>query len=131
MQPKTYSYLRANFDNGLWVNQGYSQAKFHDEVLAVDYPAPNGGVNLERMQLNPLLTHDDDFSFAILGTDLAPSGKVDDRPRPTGSTSPTSTTSKGAGTPWIRPHSSIAGTATDSSATQGRVRLRPGTWPGR
>ena len=50
----------------------------------MNYPAPNGGVNLERMQLNPLLTHDDDFSFAILGADLAPSGKVDDPTPPYG-----------------------------------------------
>ncbi len=73
----------------LWKNmQGdqFNQKTTYDEFLSklkTAYPtSPVGGVNLERMQLPPLLTDDDDFSFAVLGQRLTPSGRIDDKTPP-------------------------------------------------
>jgi len=64
-----FSYLRKHFDGGRYVLT--SNAAFRDQVLAPRYGTVDGHVNLEPMQLHPLLTIDDDFFFAYIGGDAA------------------------------------------------------------
>jgi cytosine/adenosine deaminase-related metal-dependent hydrolase len=69
----TYSYLRKHLEGGRYVLT--NDAAFRDQVLAPRYGRlPDGRINLERIELRPLLAHDDHFFFALLGglTDPAP-----------------------------------------------------------
>ncbi len=73
----TFSYLRKHFEGGKYLLS--SDAEFRDLVLAPRYGRlPDGRVNLERIELHPLLTDEHHFFFSVLGQtpDPAPPFKL-------------------------------------------------------
>jgi hypothetical protein len=60
----TFSYLRARWNHGK--DAKLSERAFRDTVLATRYGLLDGRVNLERIELSPLLTDDDGFFFTAL-----------------------------------------------------------------
>lgn len=61
----TFSYLRQNFACGRHLLD--SEAAFRDQVLTPRFGTVDGRVNLERIEIVPLLAHDDDFFFVVTG----------------------------------------------------------------
>ena len=66
----SFTYLREHFECGRYLVVG--DDAFRDEVLASRYGTVDGRVNLEAMELKPLLADDDDFFFAFLGGERDP-----------------------------------------------------------
>jgi cytosine/adenosine deaminase-related metal-dependent hydrolase len=60
----TFSYLRARWNHGK--DAKLSERAFRDTVLATRYGVLDGRVNLERIELSPLLTDDDGLFFTVL-----------------------------------------------------------------
>jgi fermentation-respiration switch protein FrsA (DUF1100 family) len=60
----TFSYLRARWNHGK--DAKLTDRAFRDRVLATRYGVLDGRVNLERIELSPLLTDDDGFFFTVL-----------------------------------------------------------------
>jgi 5-methylthioadenosine/S-adenosylhomocysteine deaminase len=61
----TFSYLRTHIAGGRY--QALADDVFRDTVLAALAGRVNGRINLERIELGPLLTSDDHFFFSIMG----------------------------------------------------------------
>jgi cytosine/adenosine deaminase-related metal-dependent hydrolase len=60
----TFSYLRTHWNGGN--SRHLTNAAFRDTVLAPRYGRVGGRVNLERIELAPLLTDDDHFFFTVV-----------------------------------------------------------------
>ncbi|MEY2470147.1 MAG: 5-methylthioadenosine/S-adenosylhomocysteine deaminase, partial [Actinomycetota bacterium] len=64
-----FEYLRKHFDGGRYLLT--TNAAFRDQVLAPRYGIVDGHVNLEPLELHPLLSADDGSFFAFLRADAA------------------------------------------------------------
>lgn len=72
----SFSYLRARWNGGK--DKAMSNATFRDAVLAPRFGLVGGRVNLERIELAPLLTDDDHFFFTVLEGRRTRAGLPDD-----------------------------------------------------
>ena len=62
----TYSYLKANIPGAGWL----TDTQFRQQLTFFAGLDPQGRLNLEALQLSPLLLEDDDFYFNLLGGDV-------------------------------------------------------------
>jgi cytosine/adenosine deaminase-related metal-dependent hydrolase len=76
----TYSYLRKRFNGGRYLLT--DDAAFRDEVLAPMFGRVGTSINLERIELKPFFSHDDDFFFAMVGGVIDPVTGLADDPTP-------------------------------------------------
>jgi len=60
----TFSYLRARWNGGK--DRRLNEAAFRDNVLKPLYGLVGRRLNLERVELSPLLTDDDHFFFTVI-----------------------------------------------------------------
>ena len=77
----TYSYLKAHIPGASML----TDAQFR-QVLTSYFGLPSGGrLNIERVQLSPVLVQDDDFYFHLLGGDVSSAtGLIADKTPPFG-----------------------------------------------
>ncbi len=77
----TYSYLKAHVAGG--ATAGLTDAQFRQLLTLYFGLTPDGRLNIERLQLAPLLVEDDDFYFHLLGAEVFPgSGLIADATPP-------------------------------------------------
>jgi hypothetical protein len=77
----TYSYLKARIPGA----GALTDAQFRQQLAFFVGLAPGGGLNLEAVQLTPVLVEDDDFHFRLLGGELsADTGLIADDTPPFG-----------------------------------------------
>jgi hypothetical protein len=77
----TYSYLKANIPGAA----GLTDAQFRYELTLFAGLDPRGRLNLEGIQLSPVLVEDDHFYFHLIGGDVSEStGLVSDANPPFG-----------------------------------------------
>jgi cytosine/adenosine deaminase-related metal-dependent hydrolase len=74
----TYSYLKANIPGAA----GLTDAQFRFELTLFAGLAPSGRLNLEGIQLSPVLVEDDHFYFHLLGGDVSTDTGLIDDPNP-------------------------------------------------
>jgi hypothetical protein len=74
----TYSYLKANIPGAA----ALTDAQFRNELTFFAGVAPNGWLNLEAIELSPILLDNDHFYFHLLGGDVSNSTGLiaDERP---------------------------------------------------
>jgi 5-methylthioadenosine/S-adenosylhomocysteine deaminase len=65
----TYSYLKAHIPGA----NVLTDAQFRQQLTFFFGLAPNGRLNIEGLQLSPVLVEDDDFYFHVLGAEVSPS----------------------------------------------------------
>jgi cytosine/adenosine deaminase-related metal-dependent hydrolase len=63
----TYSYLKAHIPGA----GALTDAEFRQELTFFFGLAPNGRLNIERLQLSPVLVEDDHFYFHVLGDEVS------------------------------------------------------------
>jgi 5-methylthioadenosine/S-adenosylhomocysteine deaminase len=66
----TYSYLKAHVAGGALA--GLSDTQFRELLASYFGFAPDGRLNIESLQLAPVLLEDDDFYFHLLGAEVFP-----------------------------------------------------------
>lgn len=77
----TYSYLKAHIPGA----SALTDAQFRQQLAFFVGLAPGGRLNLEAIQLSPVLVEDDDFHFRLLGGEVsADTGLIDDDTPPFG-----------------------------------------------
>jgi hypothetical protein len=77
----TYSYLKAHIPGAA----AFTDGQFRSELTLFAGLAPGGRLNLEAIQLSPLLVEDDHFYFHLLGGDTSPvTGLISDAHPPFG-----------------------------------------------
>ena len=64
----TYSYLKAHIPGA----RALTEAQFRQELTFFFGLAPNGHLNIEGLQLSPVLLEDDHFYFHLLGGEVSP-----------------------------------------------------------
>jgi cytosine/adenosine deaminase-related metal-dependent hydrolase len=64
----TYSYLKAHIPGA----SALTDAQFRQQLTLFFGLAPNGRLNMEGVQLSPVLVEDDDFYFHLLGGEASP-----------------------------------------------------------
>jgi hypothetical protein len=64
----TYSYLKAHIPGA----SGLTDAEFRQQLTYFFGLAPNGRLNMEGLQLSPVLVEDDDFYFHLLAGEVSP-----------------------------------------------------------
>jgi hypothetical protein len=76
----TYSYLKAHIPGA----SGLTDAQFRQLLTFYFGLAPNGRLNMEGIQLSPVLVEDDDFYFHLLGGEVFANGLIADTTPPFG-----------------------------------------------
>jgi 5-methylthioadenosine/S-adenosylhomocysteine deaminase len=76
----TYSYLKAHIPGA----SGLTDAQFRQLLTCYFGLAPNGRLNMEGVQLSPVLVEDDDFYFHLLGGEVFANGLIADTTSPFG-----------------------------------------------
>jgi 5-methylthioadenosine/S-adenosylhomocysteine deaminase len=76
----TYSYLKAHIPGA----SGLTDAQFRELLTYYFGLAPNGRLNMEGVQLSPVLVEDDDFYFHLLGGEVFANGLIADDTPPFG-----------------------------------------------
>jgi len=77
----TYSYLKAHIPGA----SALTDAQLRQELTFFFGLAPNGRLNMEGVELSPVLVEDDDFYFHLLGGEVFPiSGLIADDTPPFG-----------------------------------------------
>src|SRR5262249_33855757 len=77
----TYSYLKSRIPGA----GALTDAQFRQQLTFFFGLAPNGRLNIEGLQLAPILAEDDDFYFHLLGGEVSPAtGMIADDTRPFG-----------------------------------------------
>lgn len=76
----TYSYLKAHIPGA----SDLTDAEFRQWLTFYFGLAPNGRLNMEGVQLSPVLVEDDDFYFHMLGGEVSITGLIDDDTPPFG-----------------------------------------------
>jgi hypothetical protein len=76
----TYSYLKAHVAGG--AAAGLTDEQFRRQLTSYFGLAPDGLLNIEGLQLTPLLVEDDDFYFELLGAEVFPGSSLIADPTP-------------------------------------------------
>jgi hypothetical protein len=76
----TYSYLKEHIPGA----SALTDAQFRQVLTSYFGLAPNGRLNMEGVQLSPVLVEDDDFYFHLLGGEVFANGLIADTPPPFG-----------------------------------------------
>jgi len=76
----TYSYLKGHVAGG--AASSFTDAQFRQLLTIFFGLAPNGRLNIEAIQLAPVLVEDDDFYFHLLGAEVFGSGLIADETPP-------------------------------------------------